>query len=245
MTQMGDEYQQLLMLRPEDWTAWLRERHPWPPSAQWWLAMIEPVEEDLKENRARSVHELRHILDFAVSWLLLGVDIGALSQYYAISRLCRVSTRAHKSGVPRDGIPAELSPDELARRILSRAHLSEDQALAAATRRRNELLEDEGAWAGPGGHVSDAPLPDEEIDRLQELEWLLDDLTPLVDQIHDPTLVDAVRKWLDLRARLALGPEVAQKGRELLAQWSDERRTKLGPDRPVVEPQDTPGGKEQ
>jgi hypothetical protein len=217
VTQIVLDYHQLVKLDPVAWPGWVRAHCTSTPPAQWWLAIVDRAEADLD---AQTPEGRQGLMEFAASWITFAAESGGLPHYHAASRLCRLARLVRDRFPSLADLPEALTPDGAARRALTRVVLSPDRARAAAEHRRQELMVDENAWARPGVPVTEPPPADEELDQLQELEWLLDDLVPLADEIQDPGLAATVRRWLDLRGDLDIGSEAARRGRELLARWS-------------------------
>jgi hypothetical protein len=220
---IADTYEQVRRQPSDERRAWLRLHAPKDENrANWWWSLLDRAQADVARPRDRLTSDYANYVLFAVDLIKMAMADG-MPAYLGASWMARIARSVEASGNRDAIILASLDPDNVARRILATFQLSQAAALAAAARRHQELLTDDSAWIKPGETiVATYSNSDPELSWLQEIEYLMPDLALVESQITDGGLAETARSWLALRDRLEVGQEVAQHGRELLAQWRDE-----------------------
>ncbi|MEU4512311.1 hypothetical protein AB0G05_22695 [Nonomuraea wenchangensis] len=101
--------------------------------------------------------------------------------------------------------------DDVVRLALEAISLDAQEALAAAGRRREEVLTSEESVYRPDASPPQAELPEDDgIRELVEIEEMLAALRPLSGHIADAGLRDRIGAWYALEDRFALGEAASE-----------------------------------
>ncbi len=220
MARVSDDYDGFRRFEPSARRQWVERRFPGGASAQWWLAMAELVQSEMTAADVLPVAGYREIADFGISLLNLAVDLGGVRPGDAVAQLAQFARVAISRGVNADDLPEGATPDGVIRRALDAIRMKPDAALAAARRRRAEIINDPNAICLPGQDVSSSNLPhDEGIQQLGEIEGMLGSLVRIVDHVHDAQLAEDIRVWLNLREQFDIGEQAAQRARDRLSEY--------------------------
>jgi hypothetical protein len=186
MSEIIDDYKALLQIDANSRRQWVQRNYPNGAYLQWWLALSEYARYDRE-------------IEWGVEILELGVELKELPPLYAVAELARLAILVARPGIHAPILPVAATPDGVGRRFIDAIPLTVEESIAAAERRRNEILTDPKATLLPGDTINPSPLPDDPgIDKLQDLESTLRTVLPLVDSIRDQALANKVKGWLTL-----------------------------------------------
>lgn len=197
----GQDYVDLHQYAPDAWPDWLHDRFPDGAPLQWWLSMIERAESNVSPARRLTRDEARKNFEFALALLQLSRKYRGLHPCHSAYWMVRLVVMSLRYNPPVEGLPAEISPDRAAELALGSLPLSQEEALAVASRRRRELQQGVQRYYRRGDDISRVEVA-ADIRDLQEVERLVSSFAWIAEKIVDKLISRRVADWVRLLPRL-------------------------------------------